>query len=159
MNKTGNGSYFYSQSGAIYEGEWANDMRNGYGTFSIPFNIASDSPTAKPVSDSKCTTKKTDAKKGASSNRKAADTADLKLRKVYAGEWVNDKREGKGTYFYDDGGWYDGMWSNDQKEGWGRMHYMDSSIYEGEWHREMRHGQGVLLLRMSDMNSIFYFLN
>ncbi|KAJ3173918.1 hypothetical protein HK101_011003 [Irineochytrium annulatum] len=72
------------------------------------------------------------------------------LRKVYAGEWVDDRREGFGTYYYEDGGFYEGRWEDDQKEGWGRMSYVDGAVYEGEWHREMRHGQGIFLLPNGD---------
>jgi hypothetical protein len=77
---------------------------------------------------------------------KKSDPDTLVLRKVYAGQWRNDKREGTGTYFFTDGSWYEGRWVGDMKDGWGRMNYDDGAVYDGEWCREMRQGQGVLLL-------------
>jgi hypothetical protein len=32
----------------------------------------------------------------------------LRLRREYTGEWVNDKKEGKGAFFYQAGDRYDG---------------------------------------------------
>ncbi|KAJ3321643.1 hypothetical protein HDU76_014060 [Blyttiomyces sp. JEL0837] len=158
--KHGNGTYFYRSTGAIYEGEWLNDMRHGYGTFSIPSvpiplppsqTASTSSPTnndSRPIPSSPTPIPSSHTTKNKNPyNLHNVDLDSITLRKVYAGEWRNDKREGLGTYFYDDGGWYEGYWLGDQKEGWGKMNYVDGSVYEGEWHREMRHGQGILLLR------------
>ncbi|KAJ3240719.1 hypothetical protein HDU81_002910 [Chytriomyces hyalinus] len=153
--KQGNGTYFYNGTGSIYEGEWANDMRDGFGTFATPImsngskssDSHKDSPsrTSNLVADIVTSAQDKElANKAKPLHHNARDDA-LLLRKVYAGEWRRDKREGKGTYFYEDGSWYDGLWVNDQKEGWGRMNYIDGAVYDGEWHHEMRHGQGILL--------------
>ncbi|KAJ3031225.1 UNVERIFIED_CONTAM: hypothetical protein HDU68_005831 [Siphonaria sp. JEL0065] len=158
--KQGNGTYFYNETGSIYEGEWANDQRNGFGTFATPIHTpqapqdpSTYPPTSRSSSPGNCSlltvedpknpnkTKKKKKKEGASESSQEG----LLLRKVYAGQWKNDKRDGRGTYFYEDGSWYEGLWMEDQKEGWGRMNYVDGSVYDGEWHKEMRHGQGVLL--------------
>ncbi|KAI8615899.1 hypothetical protein BC830DRAFT_1063912 [Chytriomyces sp. MP71] len=162
--KHGNGTYFYNSTGSIYEGEWANDMRNGFGTFAMPIMNASaekqngngtksrnkaGSPTGADVAAVLETAVEKAAKREQHHAVAARDEA-LLLRKVYAGEWKHDKREGKGTYFYEDGSWYEGMWANDQKDGWGRMNYIDGAVYEGEWHKEMRHGQGILLSPSGD---------
>ena len=32
----GKGTFIWKKKGAIYDGDWANDMRNGYGTYSLP---------------------------------------------------------------------------------------------------------------------------
>jgi hypothetical protein len=142
---SGNGTYFYASTGSIYEGEWSNDMRNGYGTFSVPISSSKSSSQSVPKSELLIDS---DSSKKKASHKKKNPFENSTLRKVYAGEWKDDKREGYGTYFYEDGGVYDGMWEDDNREGWGKMHYVDGSVYEGEWHREMRHGQGILLLSM-----------
>jgi hypothetical protein len=33
--KIGKGTYFYAKDGSVYEGEWENDTRSGYGTYSV----------------------------------------------------------------------------------------------------------------------------
>ncbi|KAI8838066.1 hypothetical protein BC829DRAFT_404655 [Chytridium lagenaria] len=138
--KEGNGTYFYSKSGSVYEGEWENDMRNGYGTFSVPIhsNIsASDAIAQVPSQSYSPSSEKSGGKKAHTGRPKTPE-----LRKVYAGEWKNDRRHGFGTYYYEDGSYYEGML--------GKMIYVDGTVYEGEWHREMRHGQGIYLLPNGD---------
>ncbi|KAI8809478.1 hypothetical protein BJ742DRAFT_805239 [Cladochytrium replicatum] len=73
-----------------------------------------------------------------------------KLRKIYAGEWKDDMRHGKGTFYYADGSYYDGRWEDDMREGWGKMYYPDGTVYEGEWHKEKRHGEGILIYTNGD---------
>lgn len=34
----------------------------------------------------------------------------LRMRREYTGDWVNDKKTGKGTMFYPDGNRFDGLW-------------------------------------------------
>jgi len=72
----------------------------------------------------------------------------MKYRKLYVGQWMNDKFNGYGTYYYNDGikEYYEGYWEDGMNEGWGVMHYKDGSYYKGEWHRKKRHGQGLLML-------------
>ena len=38
----------------------------------------------------------------------------------YEGDFVNDKKEGKGKYIEEDGNYYDGEWANDKKNGKGQ---------------------------------------
>ena len=33
---SGKGTYTWKQTGAIYDGDWKNDQRNGFGTYSTP---------------------------------------------------------------------------------------------------------------------------
>ncbi|KAJ3083158.1 hypothetical protein HDU99_000427 [Rhizoclosmatium hyalinum] len=149
--KQGNGTYFYNATGSLYEGEWHNDMRNGFGTFATPITEPPQqqpdpfSPQQRTDSPANCSLLN-DTGDAPKKKKKPAGSSDgLLLRKVYAGQWKDDNRDGRGTYFYEDGSWYEGLWKEDQKEGWGRMNYIDGSVYDGEWHKEMRHGQGVLL--------------
>lgn len=52
------------------------------------------------------------------------------LQKEYAGNWVNDRKDGYGTQYYKNGDVYDGEWFDGKKSGWGRMKYADGSVYE-----------------------------
>lgn len=79
----------------------------------------------------------------------------MKYRKLYVGQWMDDKFNGYGTYYYNDGikEYYEGYWEDGMNEGWGVMHYKDGSYYEGEWHKKLRHGKGLLMLSMN----VYYF--
>lgn len=84
----------------------------------------------------------------------------------YTGEWINDKRTGRGTVTLVDGEEYTGQWLNDKyhghgthkrpngsryegehlngyRSGQGRLLYADGSVYEGKWLKNKRHGCGV----------------
>ena len=41
--------------------------------------------------------------------------------KEYEGEWLNDKKNGKGKLFYEDGDYYDGHFVNDKRHGYGMV--------------------------------------
>ena len=43
---------------------------------------------------------------------------------------------------YPDGSKYVGNWVNDEKQGFGTYHYVNGDIYEGDWYENKRHGQG-----------------
>ena len=60
----------------------------------------------------------------------------------YEGNWLNDKREGKGIMKYNNGDIYDGDWENDKKVGNGKMKYKNGDIYEGEWKDDKKNGYG-----------------
>lgn len=132
---TGNGTYSYSRIGSVFEGEWEFDQRSGFGTLSEPHKA--EAVTRENSRDSK-----------ESCQSKMTMPVVLKLRKVYAGQWRCDLRHGFGTFFYNDGSYFEGEWSDDMRQGWGKMHYLDGSVYVGQWYKEMRNGQGELLLRM-----------
>ncbi|XP_067318431.1 radial spoke head 10 homolog B2 [Anolis sagrei] len=62
----------------------------------------------------------------------------------YIGQWVDGKRHGKGTIYYNKEGssWYEGDFVYNVKSGWGIRCYKSGNIYEGQWERDMRHGSG-----------------
>uniref|UniRef100_A0A670KFP9 Radial spoke head 10 homolog B n=1 Tax=Podarcis muralis TaxID=64176 RepID=A0A670KFP9_PODMU len=62
----------------------------------------------------------------------------------YIGQWVEGKRHGKGTIYYNKEGssWYEGDFVFNVKSGWGIRCYKSGNIYEGQWERDMRHGEG-----------------
>jgi hypothetical protein len=70
----------------------------------------------------------------------AADLGDL-----YEGNWVNDKMEGKGIYYYSNGERYEGELKSDKVNGTGTYFYADGSKYIGEWKDGNRHGKGILI--------------
>nr|XP_034987518.1 LOW QUALITY PROTEIN: radial spoke head 10 homolog B-like [Zootoca vivipara] len=58
----------------------------------------------------------------------------------YIGQWVEGKRHGKGTIYYNKEGssWYEGDFVFNVKCGWGIRCYKSGNIYEGQWERDMR---------------------
>lgn len=56
---------------------------------------------------------------------------------VYQGEWVKDRRCGKGLMRYDNGATYDGEWKDDIRHGFGVMVWLKNGMvveeYKGEW--------------------------
>jgi antitoxin component YwqK of YwqJK toxin-antitoxin module len=43
-------------------------------------------------------------------------------------------RNGRGKFYYQDGGYYDGQWKNDQMNGYGKLYYDGGALaYEGNW--------------------------
>lgn len=151
--KHGDGIYYYSKTGHMYQGEWKFGERNGFGDYSVR---KSASPSAAALQKEEEVVEsvvdetikmRLDAQKLKFVQPKGRDfPLASSMRKVYAGEWLHDQKCGTGIFFYENGDVYDGNWVRDQREGWGRMSYADGSVYEGEWHEEKRHGQGILLM-------------
>ena len=89
----------------------------------------------------------------------------------YIGEMKNEKREGKGICYYNDGGRFEGTWKNDQAEN-GIMYYKnDFEIYIGDIKNTLRDGKGIYYYKEGDTyegewknhyfdgKGIFYFNN
>jgi len=67
---------------------------------------------------------------------------------TYQGELVDDKREGKGNFRYEDnhnyGDIYKGEWKNNKRDGKGLFKTADGDRYEGEWKEDKKHGHGKM---------------
>ena len=50
---------------------------------------------------------------------------------------------GKGTFIWSDGGWYEGQWKNGKRHGKGTMSFSKDHKYVGQWENDKRHGKGV----------------
>ena len=90
---------------------------------------------------------------------------------TYQGDFINNKREGKGIYLYNDGAKYEGDYKDDFKNGKGIYSYKDGSKYEGDWVKGLIEGKGILYYSNKDKyvgefkndlkegRGIFYFNN
>ena len=68
---------------------------------------------------------------------------------IYIGEWKNDMREGKGTYYNPiSKEKYEGEFQNGKAEGRGIYYYNNGDIYEGEFKNWCKDGSGI-----------YYFIN
>ncbi|KAL4660387.1 MORN repeat-containing protein 3 [Arapaima gigas] len=68
----------------------------------------------------------------------------------YRGEWLHDKKHGKGTNVWKKAGIvYDGDWQCGKRDGFGTMCKMDPAskeytrVYTGGWKNDMMHGSGA----------------
>lgn len=62
---------------------------------------------------------------------------------IYSGEWLNDKRHGKGNMEWTDKSSYKGDWENDSEHGHGEMRYHNGDTYVGNFKNGLRSGLGV----------------
>jgi radial spoke head protein 1 len=61
----------------------------------------------------------------------------------FEGDYVKNKRHGRGTFFYPDGSKYEGDWNDNVRDGHGIYTYPNSDTYEGEWKNHVRQGKGI----------------
>ena len=62
---------------------------------------------------------------------------------MYAGEWLNDKFVGHGTYRYRNGTKYVGQFSDNRRNGQGSFTYPNGVKFVGEYRDDRRNGPGV----------------
>ena len=62
---------------------------------------------------------------------------------VFYGNWVDDKKDGKGKVTYSNGDIYDGDWSKNNIQGTGMFIYANGDKYDGEWINSQRNGKGT----------------
>jgi len=125
--KSGKGKYYYL-NGDFYDGEWKDDMKEGFGVYHF---YAKDSKYQGEW--------KADKMHGKGTYFYADGS-------YYQGDWVEDKREGKGTFFFANGSRYEGEWRNDKMHGKGVFYYSDGSRYVGEWKNDQIHGKGMFYM-------------
>lgn len=69
---------------------------------------------------------------------------------VYAGEWVANRKEGRGVYQWLDRS-YIGEWVAGRREGFGLLRRKDRGWYRGQWEHHVPHGTGEARLMPEDM--------
>ena len=62
---------------------------------------------------------------------------------IYAGEWLDDKFDGQGTYSFRDGKKYTGQFRNNRRNGQGRFTFQDGATYSGGYKDDLRSGNGT----------------
>ena len=68
----------------------------------------------------------------------------------YVGSFVNDRRQGQGTYYYNSGNRYEGEWKEGKKHGQGTFYFNNGNRYEGEWKEGKMQGQGTYYYNNGD---------
>ena len=144
----GKGQYVWKKSGALYDGDWKEDERNGFGTYSI----VRDGSLVKEYAGGW----KNDMRHGYGTRFYGSDD-------YYEGEWYGDERSGWGRMYFQDGSVYEGEWLEDKRHGRGLLRLGQCSIllmshnyvhilytacgnrYEGLWKSDMKNGPGKFM--------------
>lgn len=101
-------------SGAQYEGDFVNGIRQGEGTYTW-------ADGKKYVGQ---------FKNGDSHGHGTLTWPD---GRKYVGEWQNDKKNGYGTYTWPNGAKYVGQFKNNARNGQGTHTYSDGTTFTGQW--------------------------
>jgi hypothetical protein len=125
----GKGTQRWKKTGLIYDGDWKDDLRHGYGTM------------AKPAAAS-YGYKKLYAGGWKKDKRHGYGTNYYSEEEYYEGEWYEDKRSGWGRMYYKDKSIYEGEWLNDMRNGQGMLRLASDNRYEGTWKDNKKHGSG-----------------
>lgn len=64
---------------------------------------------------------------------------------IYEGEWRDDTQNGQGTMTWPTGAEYVGQWKDGKRCGKGEMHHVNGDHYSGNWEDNVPHGQGTLI--------------
>lgn len=60
----------------------------------------------------------------------------------YSGEWKDDQKHGEGTFTWPCGDVYTGTYQHDKREGFGTKTYVNGDVYIGQWRDGRKEGQG-----------------
>ena len=160
--REGYGVQIYS-NGDKYEGEWIQNERSGEGVLwetKIKNNICNDNhdiytinKTETELSKYKCSNVENLLKLKENINNIHKNNIETnKYNKRYEGEWKNNLKHGKGSYYYKNGNIYKGEWFQGLMHGYGIMYYKNGDEYEGNWKYNKRTGYG----RISYNNGSIY---
>ncbi|XP_035716433.1 MORN repeat-containing protein 3 [Folsomia candida] len=142
--KHGKGYQVYENQ-TFYEGDWANDKRNGHGYLS--FVCPSTKKTLRiytgewkddfPSSEGMKSFPDGGLYKGEFKFGKRHGWGCMYYADggIYIGQWVKDMRHGVGRYLnHETGNYYEGSYKVDKKCGLGRYHYLSTGqVQEGVW--------------------------
>ena len=70
---------------------------------------------------------------------------------TYKGERVNGKKEGKGTYKWEDGSIYNGDFKDDMIEGNGNLVVKNVGEYQGQFSKNKKNGTGLFKFKNGDI--------
>ena len=65
----------------------------------------------------------------------------------YIGDFINNKRQGKGKYIYNNGDIYEGEYKEDLKDGYGTYKFVNGDIYKGDYKKGNFDGKGIYNIR------------
>lgn len=116
------------EDGKIYEGEWMQGKREGFGILYYP----NGSKYIGYFGDNQCNGLGKQIHSGG---------------EIYIGNWVQGQAEGIGKYINPEGGTYEGEWKKDKQHGFGVEKWEDTSSYIGEYHNSKKNNIGILTIK------------
>ena len=126
----GNGKKYF-KDGRIFEGNFVNGKREGFGRITFPNKKNSFFYIGEYKNDV-----------GNGKGKEFYENGKV----AYDGDFVNNNRQGYGKEYYENGKLkYEGNFINDKYEGNGKYYYEDGNSYEGQWSKDQRNGKGKLL--------------
>ncbi|KRX06271.1 Protein kinase-like domain [Pseudocohnilembus persalinus] len=122
LNRKQNYGTFIYENGSKYEGNFENDLKNGYGKQTY-LNGTYEGNWVK--------------------NQKNGHGKFTWLNNdTYIGQWVNDQKEGQGEIIYNTQEKYQGQFKQNEFHGIGKFTHQNGSYYFGNWDRGLKHGNG-----------------
>lgn len=117
------GKYTYDD-GAVYEGQWAQGVRDGHGRHVEADGCTYDGQWRHDTAYGEGTLVHVDG-----------DT--------YIGQWLSNSKHGRGTYVHRDGAEYVGEWVDDMQSGDGKETWRDGCTFTGQYHLGSKSGNGL----------------
>lgn len=129
--------------GATYKGEWCNDVKHGFGTYKNPDGTIYEGDWKHNMKCGRGTLWKKRGKL---------------IVKEYVGEWKNDKMDGEGFFYFENGDTYHGNFQDGKQSGRGKYLFVNGSKYEGEYENGCKCGFGTYYNENGDIYE-GYWLN
>ncbi|XP_044733280.1 MORN repeat-containing protein 3-like [Chrysoperla carnea] len=129
----GKGRLITNHGTKVYEGDFNNHIREGYGTYA---KLAKDKISHQLYYVGEWKNNKFHG------NGTKYYYNDDGTSSMYIGNFVKGKRSGYGRMWYADCSYYDGDWENDLYNGFGMFVQTNGNRYEGEFKAGLKHGKG-----------------
>ena len=81
-------------------------------------------------------------KKDSNSNKKIFKTKYYDNGR-FEGDFINGKKTGRGTYYFNNGDRYEGNFINGERTGKGTYYFNNGNTYKGDWVNDKRNGRGT----------------
>lgn len=140
-------------AGAKYAGEWQDNRKHGYGTQTWPSGDKYEGDWERDQMHGKGTywvKHRSKLRKQYTGDwrhgKRHVRCMPRPIRPAARPVTRHVAAQGLGIFFYRDGGKYEGEWVQNRRHGRGKMIYADGNVYEGDWQEDKRDGPGVLSL-------------
>ena len=136
---------------SVYEGQFANQQKNGRGKCSY---FLTTPPLLLEEFRRRFQFRTMDDMNGMPQRLFTELTDQLSQHrpyKIYNGNWVNNTITGVGELTFADGTWYKGHWENGHLSGFGKMTYATRDVYVGHWQNDTNSGRGQMTYANGDV--------
>jgi len=132
---------------AIYEGNWINELFDGYGKLTYPSGSKYEGnwKTGKKNGKGKLTKANGGIFDGSFNMGLFTGRAKQIYENgdIYVGDFIDDKKQGNGSYTFKSGEFYNGQWANNKYNGKGKYIFKNGDSYEGDFVNDIWQGNGT----------------